>query len=169
MCVHLIILHGVTGISVSMQFFEVIRLMYLQVSGWKIVLSVLYSIVLFWRSSLLYSLASALFMIISTDENSWDRSIGPFYAASSQLIYSILHCVKTLQESLESLTVIATENKTDARVDGTIRDSHEVGDRVTESNATRQSPVPSKEKLEVDYTHGYPAQYKPYHDCNVHL
>jgi len=80
-----------------------------------------------------------------------------------------LHCVKTLQESLKSLTVIATENKTDARVDGTIRDSHEVGDRVMESNATRQSPVPCKEKLEVDYTHGYPAQYKPHHDSNGHL
>ena len=37
------------------------------------------------------------------------------------LIYSILYFVKTLQESLKSLTIVCTETETDARVDGTIR------------------------------------------------
>jgi len=33
--------------------------------------------------------------------------------------------------------IIATEYKTDARVDGTIRDSHKEGDRFIEPKATR--------------------------------
>ena len=46
--------------------------------------------------------------------------------------------LKTLQESFKSLVITATQYKTDARIDGTIRASHNVGDRVIEPKATRQ-------------------------------
>ena len=44
------------------------------------------------------------------------------------------------QESLKSLTVVRAETETDARVDGTIRESHEEGDVAKEPKATRQVP-----------------------------
>jgi len=47
----------------------------------------------------------------------------------------LLRCLITLQESLKSLAITATEYKTDARVDGTVRDGHEVGDRQMQPNA----------------------------------
>ena len=38
-----------------------------------------------------------------------------FYDANLNLL---LHCVRTLQQSLKSLTIISTECETNARVDG---------------------------------------------------
>jgi len=55
-----------------------------------------------------------------------------------------LLCVKTFQESLNSLTIILIENKTDARVDGAIGDSHEIGNKGIDKNATRRSSTPCK-------------------------
>ena len=64
------------------------------------------------------------------------------YDASFQFTRS---CVKTLQESFKSLTIIATAHKTDTRVDGTIRVSHKVGDIDIEQKATiKASPGQSK-------------------------
>ena len=56
------------------------------------------------------------------------------------LIYLILYGVKTLQESLKSLTIVRTETETDARVDRTIRKSHKESDRTIKPKATRQAP-----------------------------
>ena len=77
------------------------------------------------------------------DESSSDRLRCFFLTGRDFLIYLILYCVYTLQESLKSLTIVRAETKTDARVDGTIRDSHKEGDRMIEPKATRQ--VPRKE------------------------
>jgi len=46
------------------------------------------------------------------------------------LIYSILHCVKTLQESLNSMRIILAKNEADTRIDGTVQVTHRKGDRV---------------------------------------
>ena len=59
-------------------------------------------------------------------------------------MYSTLRCVKTLQESFKSLTIILAKNEADTRIDGTVQVNHSAGDReVGRVIDTRQ--VPCKE------------------------
>ena len=60
------------------------------------------------------------------------------YAFFVMRVFNLLvHCVKTVQKSVKSLTINSTVNETDARVDGRTRQRQKIDDRLIGKKATR--------------------------------